>query len=86
MEKDSNVLNGPFPVPFDYFRLFHKTLFKYKLRKAKMVCLGFESGAAGWKTQTDRVSYGCTTDSNVYVRLSYVHDISKSPTKRERNR
>ena len=37
-------LNGPIPAPFSvYFRLFN-TL-QFKLKKAQMVCLGFELGA-----------------------------------------
>ena len=33
---------------------------QYKLKKAKMVCLGLEPGAAGWKAQTNPSSYGGT--------------------------
>ena len=47
----------------DYFCLFlsfpHDTN-QYKLRKAYMVCLELESGVAGWKTQTNPLSYGGT--------------------------
>ena len=30
-----------------------------------MVCLGLEPGAAGWKTQTNPLSYGGTPSQNV---------------------
>ena len=42
---------------FVYFRLFHMTQFKYKLIKVLMVCLELEPRAAGWKTQTNPLSY-----------------------------
>ena len=32
--------------------------FQYKLKKAWMVCLVFEPGAAGWQVQTKPRSYG----------------------------
>ena len=31
---------------------------QYKLKKAWMVCLGLESGAGGWKSQMNPLSYG----------------------------
>ena len=42
---------------FVYFRLYHITLFN-KLMKALIMCLGLEPGAAGWKAQTNPLSYG----------------------------
>ena len=45
---------------FVYFRLFHMIQFNYKLMKAQMVCLGLEPGTAGWKAQTNPLSYGGT--------------------------
>ena len=41
---------------FVYFRLYHITLFN-KLMKALIMCLGLEPGAAGWKAQTNPLSY-----------------------------
>ena len=38
-----------------------------------MVCLGLEPGAAGWKAQTNPLSYGGTPKlSNVYLRFIYL--------------
>ena len=45
---------------FVYSRLFYTIQIKYILIKALMVCLGLEPGAAGWKTQTNPLSYGGT--------------------------
>ena len=49
---------------FVYFRSIHipiqMTNIQYKLKKALMVCLGLEPGAAGLKVQTNAVSYGGT--------------------------
>ena len=47
---------------FVYFRLFNtlQFKFKFKLKKAQMVCLGIEPGAAGWKARTNPLSYGGT--------------------------
>ena len=42
------------------FLSFHISQFKFKLIKAYMVCLGFKPGAAGWKVQTNPLSYGGT--------------------------
>ena len=54
-----DFLNGPIPAYFSlYFRLFKTSQFKFKLIKAYMVYLGFEPGAAGWKAQTNPLSYG----------------------------
>ena len=36
------------------------TQIKYKLIKVLMVCCGLETMAAGWKAQTNPLSYGCT--------------------------
>ena len=38
-----------------------------------MVCLGFEPGAAGWKAQTNPLSYGGTTQRSLllYYILSF---------------
>ena len=44
--------------PFCLFLTFHTTQIKYKLIRALMVCLGLEPGAAGWKVQTNPLSYG----------------------------
>ena len=51
--------NGPIPASFSvYFHLYHMS--HIKLIKAQMVCLGFEPGVAGWKAQTNPLSYGGT--------------------------
>ena len=56
--------NGPIPAPFSvYFCLFYTLQFKFKLKKAYVVCLGFEPGAAGWKARTNPLSYGGTPSS-----------------------
>ena len=52
-----HYFNGPL---FVYFRLFHMTQFKYKLIKAEIVCFGLKPRAAGWKSQTNPLSYGGT--------------------------
>ena len=43
---------------FVYYCLFYVTQIKHELIKALMVCLGLEPGAAGWKAQTNPLSYG----------------------------
>ena len=48
-----------------YFRLFQMIQFKYQLIKVKMLCLGLKPGAAGWKAQTNPLSYGGTPFSIV---------------------
>ena len=35
-----------------------------------MVCLGLEPGAAGWKAQTNPLSYGCTPVSKIVCQLT----------------
>ena len=50
-----------------YFRLFHITQFN-KLIKALMVCWGLEPRAAGWKAQTNPLSYVGTPCINGYWR------------------
>ena len=45
---------------FVYYCLFYVTQIKHELIKALMVCLGLEPGAAGWKAQTNPLSYGGT--------------------------
>ena len=42
---------------FVYFRFFFMTQINYKLIKVLLVCLGFESGVAGWKAYTNALSY-----------------------------
>ena len=32
-----------------------------------MVCMGFEPGAAGWKAQTNPLSYGGTPHNTLYM-------------------
>ena len=54
---------------FVYFRLFHMTQFKHKLMIALMVCLGLEPGAAGWKVQTNPLSYTGTPNCCVDLEL-----------------
>ena len=55
--------NWPIPASFSiYFRLFHTLQFKLKLKKALIVCLGFEPGAAGCKARTNPLSYGGTPE------------------------
>ena len=56
---------------FVYFRSFHIPnqmtniqFEQYKFKKAQMVCLGLEPGVAGWKVQTNPLSYGGTQDLN----------------------
>ena len=41
--------------------------FKFKLLKAHMVCFGFESGAAGLKTQTNPLSYNGTPEFSIFM-------------------
>ena len=36
-----------------------------------MVCLGIEPGAAGWKAQTNPLSYGILSILNTYGAISY---------------
>ena len=43
-----------------YFHLFNMSQLKSKLIKARMVCLRFKPRAAGWKAQTNPVSYSST--------------------------
>ena len=47
---------------FLVFRFFYMSQFKYSSIKAQMVCLGFKPGAAGWKVQTNPLSYGGTPE------------------------
>ena len=42
---------------FVYLRLFFMTEIKYRLINVLMVCLGLKPGAAGWKAQTNALSY-----------------------------
>ena len=35
-----------------------------------MVCMGFQRGVAGWKVQTNPLSYGGTLDYRMFIRLS----------------
>ena len=44
-----------------------------------MVCLGLEPGEAGWKTQTNALSYGGYTFSNIFCRKETV-DLSGNRT------
>ena len=61
--------NGPNPASFCLFSFFSQHNDNYSTNltineiKAQMVCLGFEPGAAGWKAQTDPLSYGGTHQS-----------------------
>ena len=40
--------NGPIPASFLFIFALFSLQFQYKLKKAKMVSLGFEPGATGW--------------------------------------
>ena len=51
---------------FVYFRPFHFQHQLYKLNKAQMVCLGFESGATGWQVQTKPRSYGGRPTNEIF--------------------
>ena len=52
--------NGPILASFYvYFRLFQLIQFKSKFIEANM-CLGLKPGPAGWKVQTNPLSYGGT--------------------------
>ena len=33
-----------------------------------MVCLGLEPAAAGWQTQTNPLSYGCTQEAHLFYK------------------
>ena len=55
--------------PFCLFLTFHTTQIKYKLIRALMVCLGLEPGAAGWKVQTNPLSYGDITQNTSLLFL-----------------
>ena len=63
--------NGQSWPLFIYFRLFHITQFKYKLRKVLMVCLRLEPKAARWKAQTNTLSYGGTPIFKNILRRSH---------------
>ena len=47
---DADFFDGPIPVSFVLFSSLSHTiyLFIYLLRKASMLCMGFEPEAAGW--------------------------------------
>ena len=58
---------------FVYFRSIHIPIQmtniqfeQYKLKKVYMVCFGLEPGAAGWKAQTNPLSYGGTPRTFTY--------------------
>ena len=51
---------GQIPASFCLFSSFSHDTHQYKLIKAQMVCMGVESGATGWKAQTNPLSYGGT--------------------------
>ena len=40
--------NGQIPASFCFIFILFLLQFQYKLKKAKMVCLGFEPGATVW--------------------------------------
>ena len=46
------------PGLFLFIFVLFSLQYQYKLKKAQMVCLGFEPGAAGWKAQMKPWSYG----------------------------
>ena len=56
----------PILASFSLFRLFCMTQFKYKLIKEQMLCSGLEPGAAGWKMQTNPLSYGGTEVTKLF--------------------
>ena len=63
--------NGPIPASFSvYFRLLYTTQIKNKVIKVLIVCLGLELGAAGWKAQTNPLSYGGTP---IGVFVQFLH-------------
>ena len=46
-----------------------------------MMCLGLEPGAAGWKAQTNPLSYGGTPKANLNVLVLFFDHIStRAPT------
>ena len=47
-----------YPGLFLFIFVLFLLQFQYKLKKAQMVCLGFEPGATGWQAQTKPQSYG----------------------------
>ena len=69
--KMSNFFLKNGPIPASFFRLFYKTQFNNKLIKALMVFLGLEPGEAGWKVQTNPLSYDgsqkCLTYKNLKI-------------------
>ena len=70
--------NGPLPASFSvYFRLFSmlQLKFKFKLIKVLIVRLGFEPGTAGWKAQTNPLSYGGTPNIGQMLsdRDNFIH-------------
>ena len=46
------------PGLFLFIFILFSLQFQYKLKKAQMVCLGFEPRVSGWQTQTKPRSYG----------------------------
>ena len=66
---------GQSRLVFVYFRSLHiqfqltNIQFElYKLKKVQMVCLGLQPWAAGWKVQTNPLSYsGTTTTYNMFA-------------------
>ena len=48
------------PASFCLSSSFPHDANQYKLIKAEMVCLGLNPGVAGWKGQTNPLSYGGT--------------------------
>ena len=65
--------NGPFPASFGLFSSFHITQYN-KLMKAQMVCLGLKPGMAGWKAQTNPLSYG----SAPFLNLNFIFILFKN--------
>ena len=51
-----------------------------------MVCLGFVPGAAGWKAQTNPLSYGGTPVYCLFFKSFYVTSFKKSNYKIQSNK
>ena len=60
---------GPILASFSvYFRLFNMLQFKFKLKKSVDGVLGIRTRAAGWKAQTNPLSYG-GTPSTIFIHM-----------------
>ena len=78
---------GQYGPLFVYFRLFDITQFN-KLMKQKIACLGLEPRVAGWKAQTNPLSYGGTEPGELYLPklCGFIIFSNLHENKRERER